>query len=341
MGLSAENADRSLRNDIVFLTTTNYLFYGYNLTLGGTVTLGSLDLNFVVSNSFTAFTNVISGGTSGKTLTKSGPGNLIFSGINTYTIPTIINEGKLLANNLSGSATGTGTVTINAGGILGGTGIVSGAVSGSGQIAPGSIVGKLTMQNGLDLSSGTMVWELGALKDDVTGLGGTDFDQVALTGGNLNLDGSSTLSINFTNSATAPNSSNPFWQSTRTWKIVDVSGSGSNTGSTKFANLVNASYSAGSFTNFVSGGNVILQFVPDPSAVPAPTVSGSITGAGTANASISWSAKSGVNYQLQYKDDLNLTNWLVLGNVTATTNTASLPDTTGPVPHRFYRVVVP
>jgi hypothetical protein len=54
---------------------------------------------------------------------------------------------------------------------------------------------------------------------------------------------------------------------------------------------------------------------------------------------LTWSAVSNLTYQLQYNLDLTSTNWIDLGSpVTATNNSISLPDATGPDAQRFYRV---
>lgn len=103
----------------------------------------------------------------GKTLTKSGAGVMASSGGNTYSI-TAVTAGTLLVNNTSGSGTGNGAVTVNAGSIFGGTGFIGGvanysnanvtATGTSGNpavVAPGSIdpttgdhiIGTLTVGN--------------------------------------------------------------------------------------------------------------------------------------------------------------------------------------------------
>ena len=61
-------------------------------------------------------------------LTKIGEGKLSLTKANTYTGGTAITKGTLLVKNTTGSATGTGAVQVNTG-TLGGTGIISGAVT--------------------------------------------------------------------------------------------------------------------------------------------------------------------------------------------------------------------
>ncbi|RBP41482.1 putative secreted protein with PEP-CTERM sorting signal [Roseimicrobium gellanilyticum] len=63
-------------------------------------------------------------------LTKVGAGVTTLAEANTYTGGTTVSEGTLLATNFSGSATGTGNVTVASGATLGGTGYV-GRAAGS------------------------------------------------------------------------------------------------------------------------------------------------------------------------------------------------------------------
>jgi hypothetical protein len=100
---------------------------------------------------------------------------------------------------------------------------------------------------------------------------GTDFDQLVLSGGELQLGGSSSLILQFTGAASAPNSSVAFWQSTRTWKIVSLAG-GQNTANVAFASIANPSYNAGNFSTSVDGsGNVWLTFTASVPAAPHVT----------------------------------------------------------------------
>ena len=60
--------------------------------------------------------------------TKIGNGILTLTGVNIYSGGTTVSSGGLLVGNTTGSATGTGPVSVNGGG-LGGSGIIAGAVT--------------------------------------------------------------------------------------------------------------------------------------------------------------------------------------------------------------------
>lgn len=92
---------------------------------------------------------------SGTSLVKIGTGMLVLTGTNTYTHGTTVNGGILMVNTPGASGTGPGAVTVNSGGTLAGTGIVSGPVSvnSGGALVPGDPLGALTISNNLTLAS--------------------------------------------------------------------------------------------------------------------------------------------------------------------------------------------
>ena len=101
---------------------------------------------------FTVTSNIAGAGG----LTKSGGAKLTLTGANGYQGGTIVDSGTLLANNTTGSGTGSGGVTVNSGGIFGGTGSISGAVTvnAGGTLAPGASIESLDI-GGLTLTSAT------------------------------------------------------------------------------------------------------------------------------------------------------------------------------------------
>ncbi|MGV3532098.1 MAG: beta strand repeat-containing protein, partial [Chthoniobacteraceae bacterium] len=97
-------------------------------------------------------------GTGVTSLTKTGSGTWAITGPSTYTGGTTVSGGTLKVNNATGSGTGAGAVSVNAGGALGGFGTISGSVtvSAGGHILPGDGVGTLTVGN-LSLSTGAVL----------------------------------------------------------------------------------------------------------------------------------------------------------------------------------------
>lgn len=142
---------------------------------------GAAPASLTVSGSTdTVYPAAISDGAGTVSLTKDGSGTLTLSGgTSNYSGGTVIDGGRILANNTTGSATGIGTVTVHTGGTFGGTGAISGAVittSGS-FLSPGASIESLTV--GSASGSGTLVIEY-------DGSAGTPTDFLSVTG-NLDL----------------------------------------------------------------------------------------------------------------------------------------------------------
>lgn len=105
-------------------------------------------------------------------LVKNGAGSVTLSGANTYTGPTAVNSGTFL---VTGSLANT-TVTVAGGATLGGSGTLGGLTTfaDGAHLAAGDSSGPLTFQNGLTLSSGTILdFTLGATSDHIDLTGGT------------------------------------------------------------------------------------------------------------------------------------------------------------------------
>lgn len=134
-------------SDVIGGTVPSALVITQDASIGalsgsGTVDLGAkaLTLGNSAGNNQTR-SGVISG--TGGTVTKVGSNTQKLSNANTYTGGTTIQGGALLVNNTTGSGTGTGSVTVDAVGTLGGNGTIkptAGATAGvsiSGTLAPG------------------------------------------------------------------------------------------------------------------------------------------------------------------------------------------------------------
>ena len=81
-------------------------------------------------------------------------GNLVLSGNNTYSGGTTVASGTLQVNGVS--PTGSGDVTINSGGMLMGTGMISGNLTVSGILKPGNSPGYLAVGTNVSMASGSL-----------------------------------------------------------------------------------------------------------------------------------------------------------------------------------------
>jgi len=161
---SATNTVALNNGGILRSTATTAVDLGVNrsLTLGGSG--GSLE---VTGTGHLTVSGIVSGPDCAM-LTKTGAGVLIMNAANTYAGGTLLNAGTLLANNTTGSATGTGNVTIDALAILGGIGSISGTVTSNGIISPGSVdingistVGQLTVGTLVANTNSEVFFQLG------------------------------------------------------------------------------------------------------------------------------------------------------------------------------------
>jgi autotransporter-associated beta strand protein len=138
---------------------------------------------------------------------KTGGGTMgLNSSANTYAGGTTVSAGTLLVTNASGSGTGTGAVTVNDGGTLGGAGIIntsatnaSVTVASGGSLSPGTSAGTLTLVLGsgsLNLSevtTGGLKFELGAPSTPAAS------DHVVVNSGTLNIGTLDFSDFTFTN----------------------------------------------------------------------------------------------------------------------------------------------
>jgi len=137
----------------VFLAPDNSAAGG--LTINGT---SAVKINGVIANNSGLNTNA-------KNLTYSGSNTLTLTNANTYTGTTTVSGGTLLANNTTGSATGSGPVTVtNSGSVLGGTGIINSGANPVTINANAAILGgngttgtTLTVAGNLTLNSGSII----------------------------------------------------------------------------------------------------------------------------------------------------------------------------------------
>lgn len=94
-------------------------------------------------------------------LTKTGTGSWTINNVNTYTGATSVDGGTLMVENTTGSATGSGAVTVKSGATLGGSGIMSGTVNilSGGTISAGTntATGSISIGTNLVITTGGII----------------------------------------------------------------------------------------------------------------------------------------------------------------------------------------
>lgn len=154
---------------------------------GGTGVFSLAGAPFTVGDVATGTDLMVDASLVGGGLTKNGAGTMALGQANTYAGGSTVNAGILLANNTTGSATGTGAVLVKTGALFGGTGAVTGAVTieSGGTLAPGASIESLGT-GALNLNSGS------TLSAEINSSGTPTADSVLVTGnvtvaGNLNV----------------------------------------------------------------------------------------------------------------------------------------------------------
>jgi len=193
------DADRTLANRFVINGNVGFGDSTRNVFLGGDVDLGAATRNITLYNS-TYFKGVVGNGGLSTDAAGSTTRTLYLSGDNTYAEGTTVNSGGLVALNTTGSATGSGDVTVNALGTVSGSGKISGTVRGAGLVTAGTTitstssallqVGQLDTTSGMSFAfeaTSASLHNSGAYNNDViraTATAGSPFTQ-ALTSANV------------------------------------------------------------------------------------------------------------------------------------------------------------
>jgi hypothetical protein len=171
-----------------------------NDTIGAPIELDSAAATSVASSSTLTINGVISqSGT--QSLVIGGGGTTVLGGSNSYSGGTTVNAGATLwvTNGTSGSATGTGTFAVTAGGTLGGAGTINSSSFAIGASGSRSYV---TVGTGTDTTSGLTLEGSGANSITNTTL---SFNIAAATVNQANVLNVGTSTITFSNSTLALN----------------------------------------------------------------------------------------------------------------------------------------
>jgi autotransporter-associated beta strand protein len=176
--LAASGGARTLSNAVTFLSSTQ--FAAGTLALNGSTTLGGASLQLTTQTG----ANVTLGGNIGQSasgygFTKLGDGTLTLTGANTFSGNVALNAGTTRIGNSSGSAFGTGNVTVAADATLTGAGSFSGTLLLEGELSPGNSPGTLTAGATTFASGASYRWEI----NDAAGAAGTAWDLLSVNGG--------------------------------------------------------------------------------------------------------------------------------------------------------------
>ncbi len=262
------NGIRKEGNGMLILSATNN-YTGPTNIIAGTVQIGNggttgsitstgavaisngAELAFNRSNSMT-FSNTISG--QGE-VSQLGSGTTILNVANSYSGGTTVSDGALVANNTTGSATGSGAIFVESGATLAGTGSVSGAttieagafLTGGADIDSGTR-GTLTFGGGLNAAGSTWLVDL----VETTSM---DSDLIAVSG-NLNIS-----------DAIFMDRFSGTFNETNTYTIATYTGTLTGT-FFGWADDTDKSLGGGSYRiNYNDGGAITLTAVPEPGAL--------------------------------------------------------------------------
>jgi autotransporter-associated beta strand protein len=231
----------------------------------GDVTNGGT-LIFNRSNAYT-FAGVISDDfTDPGKVVQNGSGNTILTGINTYTGATTVNAGMLSVN---GSITSSSLTTVNAGGMLGGDGIVGDTTINGGTLAPGNSIGLLTVQGSLvfTAASSYMVEVSPANADRVNVIGAATLGGATL---NANFAAGSYISKQYTILNATGGVTGTFASFVNTNLPSSVSSSLSYDANDVYLNLtLNFAIPGGLNGNQANVGNALTNFFNSTGGIPA------------------------------------------------------------------------
>ncbi|BCX47120.1 hypothetical protein HAHE_10280 [Haloferula helveola] len=103
-------------------------------------------------------------------VTKTGPAPLSLGGTNTLSGGITVQAGDLLIDNTS---TGSGSLTVNPGAALRGSGTIPGPAIIDGTLAPGPDIGEIDFQSGVDLTGATYEMDIDGPSNDTLTVAGT------------------------------------------------------------------------------------------------------------------------------------------------------------------------
>jgi fibronectin-binding autotransporter adhesin len=278
-GGSLQAASASTISNPISLNANSTINGSQSLNLAGPVTLNGFNALSVTATA-PATISVAIGESTPSIFIKQGSGELQLTGASTYTGGTFIQAGTLRINNTTGSAFGTGAVTVASGATLAGAGSFTGALQLNGTFAPGNSPGTTSTGSQTWAGGGAYVWEI----NNGTGVSGTNWDLLSISGAlTINATSGSPFTVNLTslladnspgnviNFNTATNHS--YTIATASSGITGFSASDFTLDTAGFTNALNG----GAWTIAQSGNNLNLNFTA--SAIPEPSTYAALLGA--------------------------------------------------------------
>ncbi|MCE2727301.1 MAG: autotransporter-associated beta strand repeat-containing protein, partial [Planctomycetaceae bacterium] len=274
LGSAFSNGTFNLRT---FSRTAAVNVVGTGHQISASVALDDNSTFDVAASARLAVSGVIGTGSSGaRSLTKTGLGTLELSGQNSYTGNTAVNQGTLVVN----GRLAEGALSVAAGATLMGSGTIGGNATIAGIHSPGNSPGIETFSTNLTYTGGTsqVIWELWGNTDSL-GSRGALYDGINV-GGTLDFAALTTLTLNFGGTGVGVvDWDNAFWSESRQWTLFTVTGTTTNFSNFQLANnpaswvdSTGEAFSASSrntntFNVVQSSNNIVLQYVPEPTAV--------------------------------------------------------------------------
>lgn len=257
----------------------------YNLNLGSVTlsggTISSTGGSIAGSTPYQLQAGTVSGNLGGAVAAiKSTSGNVFLTSANTYTGGTQVNDGQLIVANSSGSATGSGPVSVNNSGVVMGIGAIGGWVTNGpgGTISAGYEIGTLNIGNLAWFGGGINRWDL----SDTSGTAGTGWDLLRVNGNLMLLASPSNPAIidvtSFTLAGTRGLAVNFDPTQNYLWTFLEATGgitfAGGGDASSVFTvvtgNFMN-SHDGGQFAVELSGNGQQLNLTYTPIVVPEPS----------------------------------------------------------------------
>jgi fibronectin-binding autotransporter adhesin len=173
-------------NNAVIATTVDILT-GQTILLSGATVLN------VDAGTTTTLTGTVQTAGTGSCFDKTGTGTLVMSGTATMSNGTCVEQGQLYANGRINSV-----VSVDPGAVLRGVGLIAGAVTVQGTLAPGNSPGTLTVAGGVTMQTGSVYQE--DINGIGTGAGPGNYSRLLVTGAaNQFIASGATLNVNLLN----------------------------------------------------------------------------------------------------------------------------------------------